>query len=470
MSVAVPSAAAALERLPVAGIAVLSLGALDFGLEQSLILPALPSLADHYDASLVGVSWLATGFLVTGTVAVPLLGRLGDLYGRRLLLLVALGAFAAGSLVCALTDSIELAIAGRCVQGLGVAFSPLALGLARDTLPAGMLPRAVGAVVGAASVGSTLGFLLSGVLVDNISPASIFWLLFVLAAVLVVGVLTLVPEVPARTHVSLDLAGAATLALGLFTLLLAISKGNDWDWTSGVILALLAAAACSLTLFVLLERRVAQPLVDLALVVRKPFANANVCAFAFGYAFFIAVFVVPQIAAAPAATGYGQGLSTTEIGLLLVPTGIGGMLGAWLGGRAVDSVGPRALVALGSLGGVGAYVSLMLEHNSWLGLSIPTAVLGFSAGLILTGIYPVVLRSSGTDKTGVAVAIAFVMRNTAVSLGVAAAFAIIDGAGLVGGFPADGGFTRAFGMGAAGAAVGFVASAFMPGRAVRAAA
>jgi hypothetical protein len=114
--------------------------------------------------------------------------------------------------------------------------------------------------------------------------------------------------------------------------------------------------------------------------------------------------------------------------------------------------------------GVAAYVSLTLAHDSWYALSIPTASLTFSAGLILTGIYPVVLRSSGVETTGVAVAIAVVMRNVAVALGVAVAFAIIDGAGLVAGFPAEDGFTKAFAMGAAGAAVASLSAAFMPGR------
>jgi predicted MFS family arabinose efflux permease len=279
--------------------------------------------------------------------------------------------------------------------------------------------------------------------------------------------LILVPDVPGRARASLDLAGAAALAFGLFTLVLAISKGNDWEWTSALVVGLLAAAVASLVLFVVLERRVAQPLVDIALVVRKPFSNANLCSFTFGYAFFIAVFVVPQIAGSPDSTGYGQGLTTTEIGLLLVPTGAAGILGGWLGGRVADSVGPRALVVCGSMMGVAAYVSLMLAHDSWYALSIPTASLTFSVGLILTGIYPVVLRTSSEEATGVAVAIAVVMRNVAVALGVAVAFAIIDGAGVVAGFPAEDGFRKAFAMGAVGAAVASLSAAFMPGRPAR---
>jgi predicted MFS family arabinose efflux permease len=264
--------------------------------------------------------------------------------------------------------------------------------------------------------------------------------------------------------VSIDYGGAVLLGLGLFALLLAISKGNDWGWRSGAVVGLFVAAAVLLVLFVLLERRVRQPLVDLALVVAKPFSNANACSFVFGYSFFIAVFVVPVIAGTSEESGYGLGLSVTQIGLVLVPSGIGSLVGAWLGGRTVDRIGPRALAAAGSLVGIGSYISLVLAHDSWLSLTLPTGTLGFAIGLMSTAIYPVVIRGSAQEKTGIALGVTVVARNTAVSVGVAASFAIIDGAGVVDGFPAESGLTRVFAMGVAGTAAALLTSLFMPGR------
>lgn len=165
------AAGAPAQSLSIGGVFVLGLGALDFGLEQSLVLPALPVLADHYSASLIAIAWLVTGFGLAWIVAVPLFGRLGDLYGKRLMLLVSLGAFAVGSLVCALTESITLAVAGRIVQGLGAAVGPLTYAIARDTVSPEH-PRAIGAVVGAATAGGAVGFLLSGFVVDPLRAAS----------------------------------------------------------------------------------------------------------------------------------------------------------------------------------------------------------------------------------------------------------------------------------------------------------
>jgi MFS family permease len=445
---------------------VLALGALDFGLEQSIILPALPSLAEHYGASIATVTWLASAFLLAAAVAVPTFGRLGDLIGKKRMILVSLGLFTIGSLVCALARSIGPAIAGRALQGLGAAVVPLTLGLARDTVAPDDLPRTVGVVIGAANVGGGLGFLASGLLVDGFSPAAIFWFLFAAGALLALGVALLAPESPVRARVSLDFPGTALLGLGLVSLLLGLSRGPAWGWSSVRVIALFAVAAVALAVFVATERGRRDPLVDLGLVTVRPFANTNLCAFAFGFAFFVAVYAIPLIAASPEATGYGLGLSVTEVGLLLVPTSVAGLLGGWSGGRMLGRLGPRAQVSLGALVGVAGYLSLALGHDTAFALACGSAVIGLAWGLILTGIYPVVLRSAGTDKTSIAAAVVLVCRNIGVSVGVTVAAAIIAGAGLVGPFRDDVGYARAFLFGAIGAGVMLLLAAWLPRRAV----
>ena len=449
---------------PYRTIVVLSLGALAFGLEASIVLPALPALARHYGASLVTIAWFATAFQLSAVAAVPLLGRLGDLFGKRRILLLALTAFVIGSLLCAITDSIGVAIAGRAIQGAGAAVGPLGLGIARDTLPRDRLPRAIGALVGGMTFGGAIGFLLSGLLVDQFSPAAIFWFLFAFAGFLFVATVACVQESPERAPRDLNVGGALLVSAGLVALLLAISEGNSWGWTSARIIGLFVAAAVLLALFAAVEARVSEPLVDLALVARPPFACANLCALLFGFALYLAAYVIPQIAASPRATGYGLALSTTMIGLLLAPSCVVGFAAAWTAGRLVMRVGPRALVVSGSALGVATYISLALAHSSIDALAAATAALGISWGLILTGVYAVVMESVAPDASGIAAAVVVTMRLTGSTIGVQAAFALIAGAGTVGSFPAGSGFTRAFLMGAIGAGVTLVAAAFLPAR------
>jgi MFS family permease len=464
MSTATIAAHVSSRTLSSAGVIVLALATLDLGLEAGIVVPALPVLAEHYSASLIEVAWLVTGFLLASTVALPLFGRLGDLFGKRRMLLVSLGAFAAGSLLCALTASIAVAIVGRVVQGIGAAAAPLALGLIREGLPAARVPRGIGVVVGATAAGVAIGVLLSGVLLDRFSGASIFWFLFALATVLIVAVLSLVPASQTRANTRVDLAGAVTLGLGLAALLLAISKGSAWGWLSSRTIGLFAASALLLSLFVLVERRVRQPLVDLGLVVEQPFLIANICVFAFGFSFVVALLLVPAIAGAPGGAEYGLDLSTIGIGLVLAPVGVAGFVSGWSAGKVVHRLGPRALVAAGASLMIAAYVFLAFEHTGRAALMTGTTLLGLAIGLVLTGVYSVVMNRSSSDKTSVAMAVNIVARNTAAAVGGQVSVAIVTAAGLVGGFPAGTGYTRAFLVSAIVAGALLLSSAFLPRR------
>jgi MFS family permease len=426
---------------------VLALGALDFGLEQSIVLPALPRLAEHYGTSILGATWLAVGFILASAVAVPLFGRLGDIAGKRGMILVSLGLFTAGSLLCALSSSIGPAIAGRVLQGLGAAIVPLTLGLARDTVPPGELARVVGIVLGAAAVGSGLGFFVSGALVDLFSPAAIFWFLAATGTVLGISVALLAPESPVRAPAKLDLPGALLLGLGLGALLLALSQAPEWGWTDRRVHLLCAVAAGALAAFGLTERRRAEPLVDPKLVTTRPFVNADLCVLAFGFAFFVAIYAVPRIAT-------GLGLSVTEIGLVLVPTSVAALLGSVLGGRAIERVGPRVQVPLGAIIGALGYGSLAAVHDTALALTTGSMVIGFAQGLILTGIYPVVLRSAGVDQTSIAASVIVVARNVGLAFGVMAAATMI----------AEAGYSAAFLLAAGSALLVALLAAWLPER------
>jgi MFS family permease len=451
--------------LSLGGAFVLALGALDFGLESSIVIPALKDFAQDYNASLIAAGWLTTAYLLAAIVAVPTLGRLGDIFGKRRMLLVALGAFAFGSLIAGMTHSVGVAITGRAIQGVGVAAAPLTLGLVRDFVAPEQLPRMIGTVIGAANVGGAIGFLMSGILVDSFSAPAIFWFLFGFGILLFTGIATLVPESPVRARVPLDPGGAIVLGLGLVALLLAISKGQAWGWSSAIVVALFAGASITICGFVLIEQRVHAPFVDLRLLAMRPFVQANLCAFVFGFAFFVGVFVLPLIAATPQESGYGLGFTTTKIGLLLLPTSAAGLGGSWAGGRLVELIGSRALTAIGFLCGVAGYASLAALHTTALALAAGCAVVGLGWGLVLTGIYPVVFGEASLDKGAIAPAVVLLHRNAGLSVGVTISFVIITAAGSSGHFPAETGFTWTFLVAAVGSAAALLVSLLLPRRA-----
>lgn len=464
MSVAATAVRPADRTLSRAGLAVLALGSLDLGLEQSLVLPALPALARHYNASLVAVSWIPIGYIVASVVGIPLLARLGDIFGRRRLLLVALSAFTAGGIVCALSDSIGLVIAGRVIQGCGAGAGALTLGLLRDSVEPGRLNRSLGIVIGGVSLGGAIGSILSGVFVDHISPQSIFWFLAAFSLALAVGALAFVPESPARARVPIDALGGILAGAGLAALLLAISKGNSWHWTSASMIGLFVASAVLLAVFTLVELRAKQPLIDLSFIAKRPYLNANVCAFAAGYSIFVVLIVVPQIAAMPQPSGYGFGYSTTKTGLLLLPMAITAMVFSWIAGHMIDRVGPRLLLAGGSAVGVVGYVFASFAHGSAAEVVVLTVLVGVTFGVAFPSIAAVIIRKPDEAATSIAIGVNGVVRTTATAIAAAASAALITGAGLAGPFPAEAGYTRAFVMGAIACGFGVLAAALLPGR------
>jgi MFS family permease len=457
-------AAAPLSRRDRLVVGVLALGALDLGFEQFMIIPILPAVQRAEEATVTATTWLLSGFLLAAVAAVPVLSRLGDMYGRRRLLFFSVGVFAVGSLVCALSDSLPGLIAGRVVQGIGAAVGPLAIGLARDRAPAGRAPMWIGLLIAVAGVGAALGLLLGGVLVEHLSIAAVFWFLFALAAALLL-VVWLVPESPVRSGDRPDVAGGGLLTAALLMALLAISQGNHWGWSSIPVVGLLAGSVVTLAVFVVVERSSRAPLIDMRLMAQRSVWSAVLAAFAMGFSLFIAGVTVPQIATLPDSSGYGLGWTFAETGLVLLPGALAIVLGAWTSGALVSRIGARALVACGGAAAAAAYAMLAWNHGSvaWLvGSNVP---LGFGIGLAFAAITNLVVSSVDEGRTAVFVSTTAVSRSTGAALGAQVAAAIVLAAGVgAGGFPGEEGFTDAFVLGLVAACVALAATAAMPGR------
>jgi predicted MFS family arabinose efflux permease len=233
---------------------------------------------------------------------------------------------------------------------------------------------------------------------------------------------------------------------------------------SGPTIALVCLSLLALAAFVGTESRRPDPLVDLALIRTRPFCAADLCAFGYGVAFFAGAVAVPVIAGEAETTGYGLGLSVTEIGLLLLPTSLAGLLGGWWGGRAFDRIGARAQVTLGALLAAVGYVSLAANHDTVLSLAAGSALIGFSWGLVPSALYPVVLRAAGVDKTGIAASVVLVARNIGVSVGITTALALLASAEQIGGAPSEAAITRALVFGAVATAAFALLAAWLPGR------
>src|ERR687894_1280769 len=253
---------------PMRSLLILSTAALAFALAQTTLIPALGELARALDTDANGVAWTLTGYLLSAAVCTPIFGRLGDMFGKRRMLVISLAVFAGGSVVSALAPNLELLVAGRFLQGAGGGIFPLCFAIIRDEFPREKVSSSIGLISATFGIGGGAGLILGGVLVDGASYHWSFWLGAAMAAAAAVLTQLMIPESPNRSPGRVDLVGGAVLAAGLVLPLLAIARANDWGWGSARTLVMIGAGTAILAGWVALQRRTGQPLADVELLAR----------------------------------------------------------------------------------------------------------------------------------------------------------------------------------------------------------
>jgi len=360
---------------------VVGSAALVVSLSQSLLFPVISTLPSTFDTSASNVTWLITSTLLVGAVSVPIVGRLGDMFGKRLLLLVSVGGLTVGSLLAAVTDDLALLILGRAVQGLGGATIPLGISLLTTLMP----PRRTGAAIALVSamlgVGGALGLPLAGYLTQHAGIHALFWITGVAGAACFAGILGLVPESTARSGGRVDLVGAVLLSSGLVCLLLPLTQGAVWGWQDPRVLALLVGSAALLAVFGWSQTRIGQPLVDLAVLRRRPIVLTNVASVLFGFALFASFVGTASYVEAPEATGYGFGSSLMVGGLVLLPSGLAMLLLSPVAARLIERGGADRTLALGAAVVAIGWMMRILVHESLWQVVVGTTVVGVGTGL-----------------------------------------------------------------------------------------
>ncbi|XVV16031.1 MFS transporter [Actinoplanes sp. CA-131856] len=444
-------------------LTAIGLGTLAAALSQTTVLPALPELATALHTDRQSVTWTLTATLIAAAVFTPMIGRLGDLFGRRRLLIAVLAVFTAGSVLSAVSDHLGLVLAGRVLQGAGGGIIPLGVAVARSAFPAERRASSIGVISAVYGVGTGLGLVLGGLVVDHASYPWIFWITGLIAAASGVAVAFLVPETGGTaTRGRLDLAGVALLAVGVTLPLLAVSRGNAWGWTSARTLVLLAAGLIVLVVFGLVERRIAQPLVDLGLLRRPAVLITNVTTFLVGIGMFGAFVLVPQFAEAPVSTGYGFGVDATRAGLLLAPGSLAMMAGGPIAARMHRRYTGRVTLAVAA--GVTALGSVLLafSHSTQLLVLLWSFVALIGVGLALAVIPTMIVEEVPADRAAEAAGVNALIRSVGSSVGTQVLAGILAAGTVAGALPPVGNFTGAFLFGAAATVVAMVAAVLIP--------
>jgi EmrB/QacA subfamily drug resistance transporter len=444
---------------PVLG--ALLLCSLAYSLSQTMVAPALPAIAEQFDASASSAAWLLTGYLLSASVCTPIAGKLGDLFGKGRVLTGVMAIFAVGSIVCALGDSIEILIAGRVVQGVAGGVFPLAFGIVNDELPAEQRAMGIGLISAMFGIGGGIGLPLSGVIVDHADISWLFWIgLASLPAALAVW--HLVPPSPARERTRVDWRGAAVLSLGLVLLLFGISKTNAWGWGSPEVLGLLLGGLGVLVFFGWLELRTRDPLVDMRVLAERPVLATNTAAFLVGVAMFGSFLLVPRFAQTAEASGYGFGLSVTGAGLVMLPSAAVMLFAGPLAGALGNRIGFRAVLASGAGLAALAFAMLAVAHGSVWEFVLSGVLMGAGISFSFASMANLIVGAVDPGEVGIATGINTIARTVGGAFGAALVTAVVDAHLGDGGFPAESGFTEAFTLAAVGALLALVAALWIP--------
>ncbi|MBM7472007.1 MFS transporter [Subtercola frigoramans] len=448
-------------------IATLAFTGLIAAFMQTLVTPITPQLPLLLNTTASNATWILTATLLAAAISTPISGRLGDMFGKRRMVLVLLVLLLAGSVVSALSNDVIVMILGRVLQGTGLGVIALGVSILRDVLHPARLGAAVALVSATLGIGGAVGLPVSALIAQNLDWHFLFWLAGLLALAALVLVFLIVPVSTLRTGGSFDFIGAIGFAIGLVGILLAVSKGSEWGWTSPVTLGMLGGGVLVLLLWGWFELRTTNPLVDLRIAARRPVLLTNLASITVGFAFFASAAVLPQLLEAPTSTGVGLGQSLLIASLCLMPSGLVMFFMSPVAARLSAARGPRTSLVLGGIIiAVGYALAIGLMTEVWHAVFVATAV-GFGVGFAYAAMPTLIMHAVPATETAAANGLNSVMRSlgstvAAAVLGLILSSNVIISAGRP--IPTQGAFQLCFAIAASVALLGVVAAFFIPRR------
>ncbi|MFF3489991.1 MFS transporter [Streptomyces sp. NPDC002795] len=447
-------------------VATLALAGTVAAIMQTLVTPLIAELPQILDTSSSNAAWVVTVTLLVSGVCVPVSGRLGDLVGKRRMMLICVVPLIIGSVVCALSSSVVPMIIGRGLQGMGMGMVPLGIALLRDVVPKEKLSGSIALVSASMGIGGAIGLPIAAAVAQYANWRVLFWGSAVLAVAIGAMIYAIVPDVPAAAKGQrFDAPGAVGLAIGLVSLLLAVSKGADWGWGSGTTLALFAVAVVSLLVWGRYELRTREPLVDLRTTARPRVLFTNAASILIGVGMYAYMLIAPQLLQFPEGTGFGLGQSMLAAGLWIAPGGVMMMLISPLGGKLINARGPKFALILGALViALGYGAALPLMGTAW-GIMLAGIIINSGVALAYGSMPALIMSSVPLSETAAANGFNTLMRSLGTTIGSAVIGVVLAQMTVsMGGvpIPSEGGFRTGLMIGCGVAVLSAAVATFIP--------
>ena len=393
---------------------------------SSLGAPLLPAIAAEHHVSGVTAQWALTATLLTGAIATPTMGRLGDGPHRRGVILTAIGIIALGCVLAALPLGFEVFLVGRVMQGLGLGLTPVAIACARDAMDP-IRARGAVAVLSITTVsGIGLGYPITGLVAQWGGVAGAYWFGAIVAVVALVTSALVIPRSNIRTKAKLDLPGALLLAVVLCALLLGVSQGTDWGWTSPAVLAMLIGSVVLLAVWIWWELRCKHPLVELRLVRNRSVLTADIAALLAGVGMYLLLSLAVRFVQTPVSTGYGLGAIAVVAGLVLVPFSAMSFIATRITPALARATSHNAVLPIAAVILIGGMAMFSFARGSLLLMFIIMGINGLGVGMIFAVVPGMVLGAVSTEQTASAMGFNQVLRYVGYSVGSAMSGVVLE--------------------------------------------
>ncbi len=433
---------------------------------SSLGAPLVPDLAQNYHVSLITAQWTLTIAFLASAIATPTMGRVGDGPGRQKMIIGGLAVVVVGCLLAALPLGFPELLVGRALQGVGLGLTPLTMATARDALGKDKATPAVAMLSLTTVVGVGLGYPLTGLIVQLAGLHAAFWFGALMSLVGLMVAWVWVPEPTSKDRVGRDVGGAVLLAGALAFLLLGLSEGPVWGWVRQPTVGCLVLALAMIVGWLLVERRAAHPLVNIALLRPRPVQTADVTAVLAGVGMYLLISLITRFMQTPRSAGYGLGSSVLVTGLVLVPFSVFSLLASRVASALLRRLPPGRVLTVACAPMLLALLLFTLGRGGGLTvLFIVMGLAGLGTGCIFSVMPQLIVNAVPPAETGSAISFNQVSRLVGYSAGSALSAIILEAATHGdAGLPTDSGYTVAGIVGAALWIITAAAAAVLPGR------
>ncbi|MBI0583282.1 MAG: MFS transporter [Methanomassiliicoccus sp.] len=447
---------------------------------EIMIVPALPTMARDFPDQVAWLPWVLSIYLLVGAVATPLVGRLGDLYGKKKVLsyvmVIYLVALLGSGFSLEISDllfgthDISVLLFFRAMQGIGMGMFTLAFGIVRDTFPKDKIPVAVGMISAMFSVGVAIGLVVGGYITSVARWTDAFHVVVPFFLVLTIAAAYLIHDPRIVQRGKLDIPGGLTLGVAILALLLGLTQGDKWGWTDPATLGLFAAFAIAITIFVVIELRTKDPIVRPSLMVNRGILGGNVVALFVGLCMFMVYQTVPFFLETPVAAGGYFGLTDTfTVGLYMLPSALAQLFFGPYGGKLSKKMGPSTVLAIGMAILTAGFVSLVFFNADFWQLTLSMVIFGSGIALCMVSMINVIVESCPQSEFGVASGMNTLFRIVGGSIGPVLAAVILAShafpfqvaPGIYVNFFAIEGYIQTWWVGFAFALIGLIAAIFL---------